>query len=504
MKRRIECTPLKPSWWPPWENSNAVTIRERVGVEEDKKLGIVALIGLVIGSMIGGGVFSLPTDMARGAGAGAIIIGWVITGIGMIALAFVYQNLAMRKPDLNGGVYSYAKAGFGDYIGFNAAWGYWLSALLGNVSYAVMLFGALGYFFPVFGKGNNEVSIIGASVLIWTIQVLILRGVKEAAFVNVITTIAKLVPIFLFLIGVIVAFNVDIFTLDIWGQADASLGSIADQVKSTMLVTLWVFIGIEGAVVISGRAKHRRDVGKATVVGLVGTLVIYVLVSVLALGVMNQADLAGLDTPSTAYVLEAVVGKWGAVLINAGLVVSLVGAILGWSILAAEIPFVAAQDGILPRIFAKENQHGSPVNSLTLTNVLVQISLIITLVSSSTYQALYSIASSAILIPYLFSGLYAWKLAATGETYDTNPAGKNKDLIFAVISSVYATWLIYAAGLKYILLVTILYAAGIGVFAKVKQEKNQKVFTSYEKAIALLFLVAGVIALVMMATGNLS
>lgn len=473
-------------------------------MEEDKKLGVVALIGLVIGSMIGGGVFSLPADMAKGAGVGAILIGWVITGIGMIALAFVYQNLATRKPDLNGGVYSYAKAGFGDYIGFNAAWGYWLSALLGNVSYAVMMFGALGYFFPVFGKGNNAVSIVCASVLIWTIQMLILRGVKQAAFVNVLTTVAKLVPIFLFLIIMFVSFNIDIFTLDIWGQADTSLGSVADQVKSTMLVTLWVFIGIEGAVVISGRAKHRRDVGKATVVGLVGTLVIYVLVSVLSLGVMKQADLAGLDTPSTAYVLEAIVGPWGATVINAGLVISLFGALLGWSILAAEIPFVAARDGVMPKCFARENQQGAPVISLTLTNVLVQIALVITLVSSSTYQALYSIASSAILIPYLFSGLYAWKLAAGGETYDTNPAGRTWDLICAVLSSVYAAWLVYAAGLTYVLLVTILYAAGIVVFVKGKQEKQEQVFAGYEKVIALVFFAAGVVALGMMATGNLS
>lgn len=184
--------------------------------------------------------------------------------------------------------------------------------------------------------------------------------------------------------------------------------------------------------------------------------------------------------------------------------ISLFGALLGWTILAAEIPFVAARDGVMPGIFARKNKHGSPVNSLTLTNVLVQTALIITLVSNSTYQALYSIASSAILVPYLFSGLYAWKLAATGETYDANPAGRGKDRMVAVLSSVYAAWLIYAAGLKYILLVNILYAAGIAVFAKVKQERGQKIFAGYEKAIALLFSAAGVIALVMMTTGDLS
>lgn len=472
-------------------------------MKKDGKLGVLSLGGLVVGSMIGGGAFALPTDMAKGAGVGAILIGWLITGIGMIALALVYQTLSARKPELSGGIYSYAKAGFGDYIGFNSAWGYWLSGLLGNVSYAVMLFGALGYFFPIFGKGNNLISVICASILIWGLQALISRGVKQAAFINVLTTLAKLVPIFLFIIVCIVFFNVDIFSLDFWGKTNPELGSVVDQVKSTMLVTLWVFIGIEGAVVFSGRARTQRDVGIATVVGLIGTLAIYVLISVLSLGVMNQVDLAQQETPSMAYVLEFLVGKWGAVIINAGLVVSLFGALLGWSLLSAEVPYVAAKDGIFPKVFAKENSNGAPVISLTFTNILIQISLIITLFSSSTYQALYSIASSAILIPYLFSGVYAWKLAYTGETYDINPQGKSNDLICAGISSIYAAWLVYAAGLNYVLMVTILYAAGIVVFVKAKKEKGQKIFSTFEKLLAIVFVVAGISALVMMATGNL-
>ena len=109
--------------------------------------------------MIGGGVFNLPSDMSRGASPGAILIGWIITGVGMLMLAFVYQSLAVRKPELNAGPYAYAKAGFGNFVGFNSAWGYWLSAFLGNVAYAVAIFSALSYFFPVFGDGNNLPSI---------------------------------------------------------------------------------------------------------------------------------------------------------------------------------------------------------------------------------------------------------------------------------------------------------------------------------------------------------
>lgn len=123
------------------------------------KLRLGALTALVIGSMVGSGVFSLPQNMAAGAGPLAIMIGWAITAVGMLALVFVYQSPATRKPDLNAGpyayAYAYAKAGFGPFIGFNSAWGYWTSAWVGNVSYAVVVFSALSYFVPAFGDGNT-------------------------------------------------------------------------------------------------------------------------------------------------------------------------------------------------------------------------------------------------------------------------------------------------------------------------------------------------------------
>lgn len=473
---------------------------------EERNLGFAQLAALIVGSMIGGGAFNLPSDMARGAGTGAIIIGWIITGIGMIALAFVYQSLANRKPELTGGVYSYAKAGFGEYIGFNSAWGYWLSALIGNVSYSVLLFGAIGYFAPIFGEGNNVAAIIGASILLWAFTLLILNGISGATLVNLITTIGKLVPIIVFIIVSLFAFNFDKFTFQIWGTPD--LGSIIEQTKSTMLVTLWCFIGIEGAVVVSGRAKKQSDVGKATVAGLIGTLLIYMLISLMSLGVMDRVTLSGLENPSMAYVLEFAVGKWGAVLINIGLIISLFGSLLGWALLAAEIPYVAAKDGILPKVFAKVNKNGTPSGSLIITNLLVQFFLILTLVASSTYQALYSIASTAILVPYLLSSTYGLKLALTGETYDENPVGRTRDKVCGWIATIYAIWLCYAAGLKYLLLCFILYAVGIIFFYIGKKQnavnKDAKVFVGKEKGIAIVILIVAVIAIILLANGTIT
>lgn len=484
---------------------NYTKTKEVIKGNEKKNLSLGALIALIVGSMIGGGAFNLPSDMAKGANSGAVLIGWLITGIGMIALAFVYQNLSRRKPELDGGIYSYARDGFGDYVGFNSAWGYWISAWLGNVSYAVLLFGALSYFFPVFENGNNLASIIGASLLIWGIHFLILKGVREAAIVNIITTIAKLVPIIVFIIAAIMAFNLDKFQLDFWGTGNISFSSVLEQVKSTMLVTLWVFIGIEGAVVVSGRAKDRNDVGKATVIGLLGTLLIYLLISGLSLGIMTQPELKGLDNPSMAYVLESIVGEWGAGIINFGLVISLLGATLGWTLLAAEIPYVAAKDGVLPKMFSKENENNSPSSSLWITNGLVQLFLIITLFSESTYRALFLMASTAILLPYLFSGLYQLKLTITKDGYEKTKKSKIvKHMITSIIASIYGLWLVYAAGLDYLLMVTILYAPGMYFYYKAKKEKNLKAFKPYELVIGVALIIAAIIALVLIYNGTIS
>ncbi|UVJ44939.1 arginine-ornithine antiporter [Pseudomonas sp. LS1212] len=462
--------------------------------ESPEKLRLGALVALVVGSMIGGGIFSLPQNMAASADVGAVLIGWGITAIGMLTLAFVFQTLANRKPDLDGGVYAYAKAGFGDYMGFSSAWGYWISAWLGNVGYFVLLFSTLGYFFPIFGEGNTVAAIIGASVLLWAVHFLVLRGIKEAAFINLVTTVAKVVPLALFVLIALFAFKLDIFTADIWGLKNPDLGSVMNQVRNMMLVTVWVFIGIEGASIFSARAEKRSDVGKATVIGFITVLLFLVLVNVLSLGIMTQPELAKLQNPSMAAVLEHVVGHWGAVLISVGLIISLVGALLSWVLLCAEIMFAAAKDHTMPQFLRKENANQVPVNALWLTNAMVQIFLIITLFSASTYLSLIYLATSMILVPYLWSAAYAFLLAVRAETYEQALAERKKDLFIGAIALIYAIWLIYAGGVKYLLLSALLYAPGAILFAKAKRELGQPIFTNVEKLIFAAVVVGALVA----------
>ncbi|MCU1763490.1 arginine-ornithine antiporter [Pseudomonas sp. 14P_8.1_Bac3] len=462
--------------------------------ESPGKLKLGALVALVVGSMIGGGIFSLPQNMAASADVGAVLIGWAITAVGMLTLAFVFQTLANRKPDLDGGVYAYAKAGFGDYMGFSSAWGYWISAWLGNVGYFVLLFSTLGYFFPIFGEGNTAAAVIGASVLLWAVHFLVLRGIKEAAFINLVTTVAKVVPLLLFVLIAVFAFKLDIFTADIWGIKNPDLGSVMNQVRNMMLVTVWVFIGIEGASIFSARAEKRSDVGKATVIGFITVLLFLVLVNVLSLGIMTQPELAKLQNPSMAAVLEHVVGPWGAALISVGLIISLLGALLSWVLLCAEIMFAAAKDHTMPAFLRKENANHVPVNALWLTNAMVQIFLVITLFSASTYLSLIYLATSMILVPYLWSAAYAVLLAVRGESYENAMAERRKDIFIGAVALVYAIWLIYAGGVKYLLLSALLYAPGAILFAKAKLEVNKAVFTNVEKLIFAAVVVGALVA----------
>ncbi|WP_296230768.1 arginine-ornithine antiporter [uncultured Pseudomonas sp.] len=462
--------------------------------DSTQKLRLGALIALVVGSMVGGGIFSLPQNIAASASAGATLIGWLITGVGMLTLAFVFQTLANRKPELDGGVYAYAKAGFGDYMGFSSAWGYWISAWIGNVSYMVLLFSTLGYFFPVFGEGNTLPAVICASALLWLLHFLVLRGIKEAAFINTVTTIAKMLPLALFIVIAAIAFKLDVFTADFWGRGNTELGSVMDQVRNMMLVTVWVFIGIEGASIFSARAEKRSDVGKATVIGFVGVLLLLVLVNILSQGIMAQAELAGLKNPSMAGVLEQVVGPWGAQLISIGLIVSLAGALLSWTLLCAEILFASARDHTMPAFLRKENANHVPANALWLSNGLIQLFLIITLFSASTYLSLLYLATSMILVPYFWSSAYAVLLAVRGETYANAAGERNKDLLIAAISTLYAVWLVYAAGVQYLLLSALLYAPGAILFAKAKRELGQPIFTGVEKIIFVAVLIGAAIA----------
>src|SRR5690242_760295 len=470
-------------------------------------LGLAALTAIVVGSMIGSGIFALPSQMAGSAAPGPLLIGWAVTGIGMLMLAFVFQTLATRKPDVDGGVYGYARAGFGNYIGFTSAFGYWMSAWVGNVAYLVLLFSTLGYFFPQFEGGATVPAIIGASIVLWIVHAMTLRGIRTAAFANIIVTVAKVVPIVVFIAIAAVGFKAGLFSADFWGRTTqidgAPLGDTMTQVKNMMLVTVWVFIGIEGAAVYSQRAAKRTDVGRATVFGFAGVLALLLLVNLLSYGVVAQAQLAGVPDPSMAGVLENQVGSWGSAFISIGLVVSLLGALIAWVLLCVEILRLPALENVMPKALAKENRHGAPATALWLTNLCVQALLLWTLANSSTYTNLIYLATSLILLPYLWSAAYQVLLAVRGETYESG-RGRTRDLVIGVVALGYAVWLVYAGGWQYLLIAALFYLAGTALYLWARRESHLAFFTRYELLAVAVVALASVAAVAMIATGNLS
>ena len=207
-----------------------------------QKLTFITMTAMVVGSMVGAGVFSLPRRFAQETGVFGALIAWLIAGTGMLMLAFVFQTLAIRKANLDAGVYAYAKAGFGEYLGFFSAFGYWASACVGNVTYWVLIMSTVGAIVPALGEGDTLLAFALSTVGIWLYYLLIRRGVREAAVLNRIVTIAKVVPIIVFVILCLFYLDPQVLA-DNWSGSD--YGTLFDQVRATMLVTVFVFFGVE-------------------------------------------------------------------------------------------------------------------------------------------------------------------------------------------------------------------------------------------------------------------
>ncbi len=445
-----------------------------------QKLSLFALIGMVVGSMVGSGIFSLPRTFGIATGPFGAAIAWTIAAGGMYTLARVFQALGERKPDLDAGVYAYAKAGFGNYPGFLSALGYWVGSCIGNVSYWVLIKSTLGAFFPVFGDGNTVIAILVASVGIWAFHFTILRGVQQAAFINTVVTIAKIVPILVFILILIFAFKFDVFRANFWGGVGMPEAGLFDQIRATMLVTVFVFLGIEGASVYSRYAKERVHIGIATIVGFLGVTTLMVLVTMLPYGALARADIAGMRQPSMATVLEAVVGHWGAIFISVGLLVSVLGAYLAWSLICAEVLSAAARTRDMPKVFATENENRVPAAALWLTNIVVQLFVISTYWSNDAFSLMLNLTSVMALIPFLLVAGYAVLMNRRGETYDKRPQERTRDLIFASLATIYTLFLIYAAGMKFLVLSAILYGPGTLLYFWARREQGQPIFTPVE------------------------
>lgn len=472
---------------------------------QKRGIGLMGLIALVISSSIGSGVFALSTDISAAAAPGAAIIAWAITGVGFIALANTFGSLSLERPGLDG-IVAYAKEGFGPFVGFVSGWGYWLSIWIGNVAFGVMLATAIGYFFPPFSEGLTVGAVIFISVVNWLIVLLVNRGVEEASVVNVIVMICKLVPIFVFIAAMILVFSFDVFTADFWGNLANNLGgtdapgNVPTQIINCFMVMMWVFVGMEGASVLGHRARNKSDVSRATILGVTALVVIYIAASVLPYGYLPREELMALGSPSMPYIFQEVVGPWGGAFISGGLIISIFGAWLSYTILASEAMNRMAKMELLPRFFVCLNAHNAPTACLVTTGIMIQILSIVMLFSEAAYQFAYSLCTASIVISWGLASAYMVKLS-----WSQRHEGKGGAFALSLFATVFLTVAILLAGIDLLMLCCIAYVPGIVFFVMARKEHGAlPVMKRWELALAAALIVIAIAAIAMVVTGAIT
>ena len=477
-------------------------------MEEKKKgIGLIGLIGMVISSCIGSGVFAITGQLAGVASPGAVLIAWLIVGVGFLALAFSLNNLTEKRSDLHG-IFSYADAGWGPLAGFISGWGYWLSAWLGNVAFATMMMSTIGYFYPAFLPGNTIPCIIIASIVMWALTYLVIRGVESAAFLNAIVMVCKVAAIAVTLIFGIFLFNAGIFTADFWGNVydnavaagqygpdAAPLGGVGTQIFNCMIIMMWCFVGIEGASVVSSRAARKTDVGKATLIGFICLMLIYVGASVLPYGYMSSTEVAALDYPALVYVFSSMAPGWGGPFISIAIIISILGSWRSFTILPAETTSEMADYKLLPASWGKLNSHNAPSMSLLIVGACTQAFLIVLLFSADAYDFAFSMCTVAIVITWAFAAAYQAKWGV-----------QNKNMVQAAIGFVAVVFQVIGVlfnGWSFLLLTCVGYIPGFFIYVKARKDYGNAI-TMGEKVCMGVVSALGVLSLVLLAMGVIS
>jgi APA family basic amino acid/polyamine antiporter len=368
-----------------------------------KKLGLWMCTALVIGNMIGSGIFLLPSSLA--AYGGISIVGWLFTAFGALMTALVFVRLSRKQP-AQGGPYAYTREGFGRLAGFSVAWGYWVSLWCGNAAIAVAMVAYLSVFFPVLQSSPLSGVAVALSA-IWLLTAVNCIGVKEAGIIQLVTTVLKLIPLFVIGVAAVFYFDKAAFT-----PLNTSPVSDFDAVTATAALTLWAFLGLESATVPADSvANPTVNIPRATLLGFLIAAVVYILSTMTILSVVPQADLVSSVAPF-ADAARLMWGEWAGYFIAAIAVISCFGALNGWTLIQGQMPMAAADDGLFPAIFKASPESGVPVAGLIISSVLVSVLAISNytggLVALFTYTILLS--TLAVLVPYLFTILYELKL----------------------------------------------------------------------------------------------
>ena len=425
-----------------------------------RRLGPWMATALVVGNMIGSGVFLLPSSLAE---YGPIsLVAWGFTAAGAILLALVFARLARAYPR-TGGPYAYARRAFGDFVGFQTAWGYWIAVWAGNAAIAVAFVGYMAHFWPSLADDKVLAAATGLAA-IWGLTAVNAYGVRHGGAVQLVTTVIKLVPLLLIAVGGLFFIKSGNF-----GEFNASGQGAFGAVTAAAALTLWSFIGLESATVPAEDVQDpQKTIPRATVAGTALTALVYILGTVAVLGLVPAAALANSTAPF-ADAADAAFGGWAADLVAAGAAISAFGALNGWILLQGQIPFAAARDGLFPRVFARTGRGGVPIVGLVVSSVLVTGLMLMNYNASLVDQFTFIIllATLTTVIPYAYAAVAELVLLATDRVAFSG-GRLARDAVIALLAFGYSVWAVAGSGYEVVYKGTLLILAGMPVYAWLK------------------------------------
>jgi basic amino acid/polyamine antiporter, APA family len=425
-----------------------------------RQMGLWMAVALVVGNMVGSGVFMLPAALAAAAGP-VSIIGWIFTGVGAMLLALVFARLGRTFPR-TGGPYAFSRRAFGDFIGFQTAWGYWIAAWAGNAAITIAFVGYLAVFWPALATDHLLAALVGIAV-IWFLTAVNSMGVKQGAQVQVVTTILKFVPLAIIAI-------VGLFFIHGHNLTPFAPHGTWKAISAAAPLTLWAFIGLESATVTAEEVKDpERNIPRATLYGTLAATVVYIVSTVAIMGMIPAHTLAGSTSPFADAAGVMFGGAWTKVIALVAMAATF-GCLNGWIMLQGRVPLAAAEDGLFPSFFARvHGKNGTPVVGMVISSVLVTGLMLMNytkgLVSAFTFVIL--LATLTTLVPYAYSA------AAQVYLYFTEPERFERrlfvrDCLVATLAFVYSVWAITGSGKDIIAKGFVLLLAGIPVYVGTK------------------------------------
>ncbi|MFI7110561.1 amino acid permease [Nonomuraea sp. NPDC050227] len=431
-------------------------------------LGLGAAVALVMGNVVGTGIFLLPASLA--AFGTVSLVSMVLVTAGAIAMAIVFGRLGGRIPAA-GGPYAYAREAFGEFAGFWIAWSFWLTAWIGNAAIAVAWVGYVQYLaHGLFGL--NWGSTFGAILIgltgLWIPAVVNLAGVRNAAAFQVVTTVLKFTPLlFVAIVGLFFVHQ------DNYPAFNASGGGWVSAVSLAGAVTLFIYSGVESAAIAADRVKDPvRTIGRASVIGVLACAVMYILSTVAVMGTVPQEELVGSTAPFAAALDHMFGGTGGGLLMAACAVVSGIGALNGWTLLVAEMPLAAAKDGLFPPAFSVVSRRGAPLTGILAGTVLTSLMLLVGYASANAFDTIVLLASFTTVIPYFFSAAAQLFWLVTRERR-IERGRLARDLAVAVLALLFSFWMAYGSGPPAVLGGTLMLLVGVPVYIWLKARHGE-------------------------------